>query len=70
MHGPDIGSLIVYTVKPDQTRTELQRITGEQGDLWKRWDLDINVSLGSREYLRIIIEATVGVSFQGKRCKA
>ena len=65
MHGSDIGSLVIYSSTKTQQMNEIQRIDGEQGNVWKQLDVDLNVNLNDKEYLRIIVEGVVGGSFQG-----
>ena len=65
MHGEDIGSLVVYTSTKSNPMTEVNRITGEQGDQWMKFNTDIGVALQDNEWVRIIIEGVVGTGFQG-----
>ena len=64
MYGSHIGSLIIYTQKSN-VRTEVQRLTGEQGNFWLQLAVDIDVALQAKESLRIIVEGTVGDSYEG-----
>ncbi|UJR31098.1 hypothetical protein I4U23_018606, partial [Adineta vaga] len=65
MHGEDIGSLVIYTSTKANPKTEVNRINGEQGNLWKKLNTDIAVTLQNREWVRIIVEGIAGPSFQG-----
>ena len=66
MHGPSIGSLIIYTSTKTNPMTEVKRIDGEQGDQWYHLQTDINVSLQTKQYLRIIVKGVAGDGIQGK----
>ncbi|CAF1593620.1 unnamed protein product, partial [Adineta ricciae] len=65
MHGEDIGALVIYTSTKSNPKTEVNRITGEQGNLWKQLTTDLAVNLQNRESVRIIVEGIAGNSFQG-----
>ncbi len=65
MYGPDIASLVIYTSTKTKPMTEVNRITGEQGNQWIKLNTDIGVNLQNKEWLQIIIEGIVGASFQG-----
>ena len=67
MHGEDIGALVIYTSTKSNPKTEVNRITGEQGNLWKQLTTDLAVNLQNRESVRIIVEGVAGKSFQGKK---
>jgi hypothetical protein len=67
MFGPNIGSLIIYTSTKANPMVEVNRLTGEKGNQWLKLDTDIGVPLQSKEWVRIIVEATVGDGFLGKR---
>jgi hypothetical protein len=66
MYGSDIGSLVIYTSTQANPRTEVQRISGNQGNVWKPLTVDIAVTLQAKESVRIIVEGVVGVSHEGK----
>jgi hypothetical protein len=36
MYGEDTGSLVIYTNTKANTMTEVYKISGEQGDQWKK----------------------------------
>jgi hypothetical protein len=65
MYGPDIGSLIIYTKVAGNPMVEVQRLVGEQGNVWKQLSVDIAVTLQGRETVRLIVEGVVGRSYQG-----
>jgi hypothetical protein len=67
MYGSNIGSLAVYTSTKSNPMIEVNRITGEQGDRWIILDTNIDVTLQSKEWVRIIIEASVGSGAQGRK---
>ncbi len=67
MYGEDIGSLVIYTSTKSNPMTEVNRITGEQGNQWKKLNTDIGVTLQDKESLRIIIEGVVGPSILGRK---
>ena len=67
MYGFEIGSLVIYTSTQAQPRTEVQRISGNQGNVWKPLAVDIAVALQTKESVRIIVEGVVGVGYEGKR---
>lgn len=67
MYGPDIGSLIIYTSTKANPMIEVNRLTGEKGNQWIKLSTDIGVTLQNKEWVRIIVEATVGNGFLGKR---
>ena len=67
MYGFDIGSLVIYTSTPANPRTEVQRISGNQGDIWKSLTVDLAVVLQATESVRIIVEGVVGESHEGTR---
>lgn len=66
MYGFEIGSLVIYTSTQAQPRTEVQRISGNQGNVWKPLAVDIAVALQTKESVRIIVEGVVGVGYEGK----
>jgi hypothetical protein len=65
MHGEDIGSLVLYTSTKSNPMTEVNKITGEQGDQWMKLNTDIGITLQNNEWVRIIIEGVIGNGFQG-----
>lgn len=60
MFGPDTGSLVIYTDTKANPKTKVNEIIGEKGNQWIQLNTDIAVTLQSKEYLRILIEAVVG----------
>lgn len=66
MYGVDIGSLVIYTSTKVNPMTEVNRISGEQGNQWIKLDTDIGAITRNDQWLRIIIEAVVGAGVQGK----
>jgi hypothetical protein len=68
MYGEDIGALVIYTsTKSNPLLTEVNRITGEQGNQWMKLNTDIGVTLQDTEWVRIVVEGVVGDSFQGTK---
>jgi len=67
MYGEDVGSLVIYTSTKSNPMTEVNRITGEQGNQWKKLNTDIGVTLQDKESLRIIIEGVVGPYILGRK---
>ncbi|CAF4185562.1 unnamed protein product, partial [Rotaria sp. Silwood2] len=65
MYGVDIGSLVIYTSIKSKPMTEVYRINGEQGNEWKKLNVDIGVTLQNQEWVRIIVEGVVGRNYQG-----
>jgi hypothetical protein len=56
MYGKDVGNLNIYIVEKNLEEKKLfEQISGEQGFIWRRLDMDI---VNQNEY-RIFIEATV-----------
>ncbi len=66
MFGPDIGSLVIYTSTKSNSMTEVNRISGEQGNQWFKLNTDIGVAPQNQEWVRIIIEGVIGAGFLGK----
>ena len=44
MYGEDIGSLVIYTSTKSNPMTEVNRITGEQGNQWIKLNTDIGIT--------------------------
>ena len=65
MFGDDIGSLVIYTSTQANPMTEVNRVTGEQGDIWKKLSVDIAVNLQAKEWVRVIVEGVVGTGYLG-----
>lgn len=69
MYGWDIGSLVIYTSTKANPMTEVNRVDGEQGNQWYHLQTDINVSLQTKQYLRIIVKGVAGPDVQGTETK-
>ena len=65
MYGDDIGSLVIYTSTKANPKTEVQRLSGNKGNMWLKLNVDIATSLQTKEWLRIIVEGVVGKSYDG-----
>jgi hypothetical protein len=65
MYGEDTGSLVIYTNTKANTMTEVYKISGEQGDQWKKLSVDIAITLQDKEWIQIVVEGVIGSSFQG-----
>lgn len=46
--------------------TEVNRVSGEQGNQWIKLNTDIGAISQNQEWVRIIIEAVVGAGVQGR----